>query len=255
MMHQNCAQKNFQFSADSSSGEKPTSANGGNTLTPANAFGTCSGSSNLTQGEVDKLCPIIESIDHVAKAKQSSAVSAPVVINDLVISGAGQESLVLGNIIRLTIQLFAGEFVARAQNLLKLSEFAGEARIATQDTGPIDSFAGRICLSTNSVGNISSGAGELNIVGPTSEMGQGGDVTNRAGETYISNLKLGTISHIAGSLTFVGGSIQSLLGGAGIVVLDNVQVDSIDGTGFSGSIILKNGTSVKSLHGGHIIQQ
>jgi hypothetical protein len=52
----------------------------------------------------------------------------------------------------------------------------------------------------------------------------------------------------------VGGSIQSLSKGAGQVILDHVEVDTIHGDTFSGVIILKNGTTVKHAFGGNIIQ-
>lgn len=256
-----CSPKSFEATVDTPftklSNANLDGGNAGNTgnpdnrqINPDNVFGPGSGSANLTPAEIQKLCPWLESVDRPTAASLSTAPSP---IGNLLITGAGNSSYILGLISRLTIDSYAGEIVAKAETLVSLSSFAGQARISALQAGPIRNFAGSICLSTNSVGNISDGAGELHIIGPKTGMGQGGDISNRAGETYISDLKLGKISNMAGQLTVVGGSIQTLAGGAGQVTLDHVQIDTIDATQFAGEIILQNGSSVRNATGGHIV--
>ena len=259
MLYQNCGQKSFQFSASDASVDaktRPTNLDGGPAtdpgvdggtpvINPPTAFGPGTGTSNLTPHEMQKLCPIIEEID-VTNPSQEHEFAQPNPVNEFTITGSSNFSEILGNIVHLTIKNFSGHVVAKAEHLVELNSFSGKARIAAQDSGDISSFSGNICLSTNSVGNISNGSGKLNIIGPKGASGQGGDITSRSGLTYISGLNLGSISDSSGRIEIVGGSVQAILGGSGDIILDNVQVDTIDGTNRSGVIILKNGTTVKN---------
>jgi hypothetical protein len=286
MMYQNCGQKAYQFGASGVTESKARPSNldagaptpegsgaptpdgssaGGVTgitnptmgIDPGSAFGPGIGSTNLTLQEIDKLCPSIPqlalqpSVPNAGGNKGSTEhimSSGLGVINDLLITGSNN-SEILGNVLNLKIENTSGNVVAKVDHLIEISNLSGNARIAANNSGNLLNVSGNICLSTNGLGDIYGGqSGNLSVIGPKGASGKGGNISGRSGNTYISNLDLGEVQMASGNLVVSGGSIQILVGGSGNILLDNVQVGSIDATS-SGRITLINGSTAKSIVG------